>query len=658
MATVPFPKADNLSRSARIPLGPFVRQYAAQYAGQIPYAIYADQEYLWLWHLLARGPRALGSEEGLGRSFRLPGNEVPRLFAFGVGLLETRGDFEPDLSGLSTEGYERATWPTFSQTLRWMSRTKPNAIARHDAILCQLAILRRQQDKQAHWVVWTNDTRLLEYEGTELKLARPGKRIFRSPRMMQALWLDRPNPSDVLTEAMQELTDLTAWSAGGNDMLERTTAAMELFYATGQSGLAREKYVDLLQRASGDPYGALRALAIGEIEEAAEEGSEPPRPLPSPWRTEPPTTLPKLPVGSPDATEYQPFPAHRALPDAEKRVVDLVLLEGPGRFLELSGDWSTYVAAHGPLPATFGLRTPVAGGDTPLLSYPEFEVSVHSVAHFDLCWAIVPDAEELRDYDSRPDPNSVEAKALHHRIIRPQELPAVVIDLRYKAAALFGRIEEISEGHGDWVLSAEGSRNIKQVLRDLWIRKDELQQRLCSSGDPVSLRHRWLVLHTGWPELFRPRAWPDISNRGYECWHTWNLHPYIDLECARWLVEQDIYGLATDTAMIDCPAYLLQMVPGIFGDVLAAQELIGRSGAGEFPGPELPAYQPAHAALLLSQRPMLESISIPSAPLEEAAAEYRARGEFETTLFTMGLGMPQMVDGALAKVFLRLSHGN
>jgi hypothetical protein len=73
----------------------------------------------------------------------------------------------------------------------------------------------------------------------------------------------------------------------------------------------------------------------------------------------------------------------------------------------------------------------------------------------------------------------------------------------------------------------------------------------------------------------------------------------------------------------------------------------------------LPEYQPAHTALLLNNRVMLEGISIPSELLVRHAPSYDSVGIYRSSLFTVGLGMPSMTDGAFVKAHLRLhNHDN
>ncbi len=192
------------------------------------------------------------------------------------------------------------------------------------------------------------------------------------------------------------------------------------------------------------------------------------------------------------------------------------------------------------------------------------------------------------------------------------------------------------------------------MLRDLWISKEILQSRLLTDDGMTCLQGRWLVLHTGWPELFRP-VWPDVSAPGFECWHAWTLHPYVDDECAAWLVSEGIQGIITDAAMIDCPAYELPTHLSVIGNLQPAQQFLEDSRAGDKGRPRLPLYEPTHTRLFMACRAMIESARISSDLLETTVPEYRERGVCERLVFTMGLGMHQMRDSALAKVLVRVS---
>jgi len=609
---------------------PFVLQYVRQFGGQLPYSSYADRHYRYIL-------------DCLGTRRRLPE------LAHEVQLVRRDRETDLDLSGLSTTDYPLKEWPTHDETFGWLRDTKSTIVAEHDTALLHAAIWHRQSDPNSHWVIWTTDGSLIQFEREKLQLRNREKRLVRNTRMMDALWATPSELENIQDDVLRTLTTLTAWAASTDESLARIDSGLALL--RGQAWT-----VEVLREAFGDPYGALLA-AFGQDEighmaaspvAARAAVAEPPR-----SEMGVPLTA-KAPPGWPERPE-SPFPSPAPVPRKESGRYVLVMPSGGGDYIDLSADLATYSATHGPMPTTIGSQTVIGTEFGSQMRYPEIQLGVHTGAHFDLPWALAKVPQGLRRKDKRPGQSAQAGKVLHHSMLSPQEHTAVVVDMRCKARALHGMIEEVPKGSREWALSVEGMRNLKKVLKELWISKEDIQARIYTENGMLSLRDRWLVLHTGWTELFRP-VWPDVSAAGFECWFAWTLHPYIDEQCAEWLMEQRIYGVATDTAMIDCPAYELPHLLSIAGPLAAASEFLRECQKGNNRGPVLPEHEPAHVRLLLACRPMLESLIIPSDLLENAVPQYNERGVYAGLLFTIGLGMHQMTDGALAKVFLRVGN--
>jgi len=632
---------------------PFVLQYIHDFAGHIPYRLYADREYL---HILsALGPRrSPDCDCGPEVSDRLPSSMTHRELPQTITLIRPREGLQSGfLTPPASPHHEVTQWPDFEGAFQFMRQTgKSKAASNHDALLLTLAAELQQSSPDAHWIIWTSDCALIQFERNILRLATKANRLVRDSRMMRALWPCPPGPEEIRDEVMESLA---SWAVATDRAEERLGAAQAL--RTAEWGTYSEA-MDLIARALGDPYGVLSIMREDAIEHELEglpaEQEQTPAVRPRDETTAAAEARGEVPKpGWPTAVDATSSPSPRSLPDSNARLNQLALLSGEGRYLELSGDLSAYIAAHGPLPLTVGDRVQLCQGSELRSRYTEFQIGVHSVAHMDLPWAISDVPTGCPVPDLRKSADSADGKALQHRLLRPQERPAVVVDLRYKATALYGMVEEMSAGSGEWVLSRHGRANIGKVLRSLWVSAPELQQRVFASLGTYSLTDSWVVLHTGWPELFGP-VWPDVSTPGFECWHAWTLHPYIDDRSAEWLANLGVHGVAIDAAMVDCPAYMLPRSVGIAGDLAPARMFLRQNENSDERDPKLPAYQPGHMRLLLAGHVMLESITIPSALLAEEVPSYEKEGVLVTRLFTAGLGMPQMTDAALVKAFLRL----
>lgn len=625
---------------------PFVVEYLSSVDCGMPYTCFADRAFRRICATLAEGARtqidAKSANIPIGRIGHVT---LPCKVIVHSGPWPEEGSQVPNTSPY----HAMESWPTYAGALRWLLRRKDSAEqAQHDAQLYAEVSRHRRSDGRGHWIVWTIDGWLFEFERCVLKLSQADGRIYRSTRMIQGLLARPPSLSSVQEEALRQLL---SWASTRSSLTDRLAAALDLSQGVGRDSYEQGR--ELLLRAYGDPYGVLGIMQDQELVEAVDTEEPEDTAGEDEQQAAESVSCRRACCGWPkDLERSEPWEGVcQAVP--KRHVTELTLHGGPGRYVELSVDWGDYVASHGPLPLTIGRRESVGEGTAGI--YPEIQLSVHSVSHFDLPWAVVRPPSELGVPDLRDTRGSARAMLTQHRLTRSQEREAVIVDLRYKSEALAGMLCEAPAGSGEWVVRPDKRSQIQTILQRLWISRDDLEMRLATRTGHVSLSNRWLLLHTGWPELFRP-AWPDLSNPGFECWHAWSLHPYLDQVCVEWLLEQGIYGLATDTSMVDCPAYVLPRSAELLSDLSDAVNFLKQARSVSRGMPHLPTHQPVHTRILLHNKPMLESLYVDSAVITTECQIYARSGRMIVPLFTAGLGMPYMDDGALAKVFLRLKH--
>ena len=95
----------------------------------------------------------------------------------------------------------------------------------------------------------------------------------------------------------------------------------------------------------------------------------------------------------------------------------------------------------------------------------------------------------------------------------------------------------------------------QEIFDDLLISKEDLEKSIKyikKKEGVFDLENKIIIFNTGWSENYYPLR-NDISNPIFEGWHYYLTHPYLDLEATRFLMDEKILGVASDTPSLENP---------------------------------------------------------------------------------------------------------
>ncbi|MFP4057328.1 MAG: cyclase family protein [Candidatus Brocadiia bacterium] len=278
------------------------------------------------------------------------------------------------------------------------------------------------------------------------------------------------------------------------------------------------------------------------------------------------------------------------------------------RAIDFTVDWADSFAHHGTMltHTETSVYPPRGVGTRRRELWDSFRVHLcpHSVTHMDLPWAL--DGVE-------PAYGTREAQELRmERYTCTQAFDAVVLDLRAKQDVLAAALGEplLEETRPLEPLPVD---RLHELICDLLITPGDIESALEGADEAGQergiLEGRFVVFHTGWRERFAT-GWHDLGNPGWELFHPYLVHPFLDAGTAQWLIKAQVAGVGIDGSNLECPLY--------YADPLIVpryEELQRNYWRRTVHGDELA--EPAHSRLLNAHLLLVESLGIEGKALDE-----------------------------------------